>query len=94
MKVTFNRNVKHNGRLYEAGHTYEFEGEMTPELEKLLDTTHTDVFTQTREGEEAHAEEVKVAEVAPEAAQAEAQPAPAEKTPRINNPMMPPTPNV
>lgn len=81
MNVKFNRTVKHDGRLYEADHIYEFEGELTPELEALLDLTHTDVFTQKREQEAEQRVEVKVAEVAPEEAKAEPQPAPMEKTP-------------
>jgi hypothetical protein len=97
MKITFNRNVKHDGVTYLQGKTYNFEGELTPELQALLDTTHTDVFTQKREGEEAYTQEVKVAEVAPDQAQAEPQPAPDVKTAPVggkSHPMMPPAPNV
>lgn len=89
MKVKFNRTVKHDGVLYEAGHTYEFEGEITPDLEALLDLTHVDVFTQKREQEVEQRVEVKVAEKAPEDIKAEPQPAPMPKTPSMN-----PVPNV
>jgi hypothetical protein len=95
MKITFNRNVKHDGVTYLQGQTYEFEGELTPELQALLDTTHTDVFTQKREGEEAYTEEVKVAEVAPGHVEAAPKPAPDVRTAKIGaNPMMPPAPNI
>src|SRR4051794_38486872 len=97
MKVTFNRNVKHDGTTYLQGKTYEFEGELTPELQALLELKHEDVYTQKREGEEAHTEEVKVAELAPETAPVEPQPAPDVKTAPVggkSNPMMPPAPNL
>lgn len=89
MNIKFNRNVKHDGRLYQAGKVYDFEGELTPDLQALLDTTHTDVYTKKSEQEMERREEVKVAEVAADDVKAEPQPAPMPKTPRNN-----PTPNL
>jgi hypothetical protein len=95
MKVTFSRNVKHDGKWYNQGETYEFEGELTPELQSLLDLTHEDVFTQKSTEEAERRVEVKVAEVVPDETPAQPQPAPMQKTaPLGGNPMMPPTPNV
>jgi hypothetical protein len=84
MKIKFNRTVKHSGTIYEAGQVYDLD-EKDPNLEQLLAEKHTDIFVRLREGEEERVEEVKVAEEAPETATVAPTPAPAEKTPRINN---------
>jgi hypothetical protein len=84
MKVKFNRTVKHSGIIYEAGKIYDFD-ETDTTLDKLLEETHTDVFVRLREGEEEREVPVQIAEKAPEDAQVAPTPAPAEKTPRINN---------
>lgn len=89
MKVKFNRNVKHDGVFYEKDHIYDLEGEVTPELEGLLELTHEDVFTQKRDGEAEQRVEVKVAEKVADDVEAEPKPAPMPKTPG-----MPPAPNV
>lgn len=83
MNIKFNRTVKHDGRLYEAGKAYEFDGELTPELEALLDLKHTDVYTQKREQEQEQRVEVKVAEKAPDDVKAEPQPPLEPKTPSL-----------
>jgi hypothetical protein len=93
MKVKFNRTVKHSGTYYEAGKVYDLS-DNDPMLEQLLAEKHTDVFVCLREGEQERQQEVQVAEKAPEDANASPTPAPAERTPRMNNPMMPPAPNV
>jgi hypothetical protein len=82
-KVKFNRTVKHNGRLYEAGKVYEFDGELEADVKALTELVHTDVHTKTSEADEEMVNTVPVAEEAPEGAVAEAQPAPLPKTPKI-----------
>jgi len=89
MKLKFNRTVKHNGRLYQAGNVYEFDGELEADVQALTEIVHTDVHTKTSEADEERVETVPVAEVAPENAEAKPQPPELPKTapiqmPRIN----------
>lgn len=80
MKVRMIRNVKHDGRLYEAGKVYEFDGELVNDAMEILSLEHEDVHTQKSTAEKEVRETIKLAEEAPESAQAEEQPQAKPKT--------------
>lgn len=92
MKVKFNRNVKHDGRLYEAGEVYEFDGELEADVKALTELVHEDVHTQKNTEDAERREKVPVAEIAPEDAKAKPQPEPLAKTPPVS--AQPPAVNV